>query len=801
MLAGRALLVLCLTWGMFQSLAIPRTAECGLSCSQGFTCKNHMNRNIFNSFCRPPPTSMSKSVLEALTLSTAMKCAPQDGCSLLLHVHASVKLLESVRGLEVCSMSLDTQETQCQSVRVSRASRLRQVGRQLQVHFDCFEVSMAQHLYITLRTIPHFCGVQLDQQYHVEDCRDEDVRRNVPDCFARKLSYWVDRRRKAILVQVPDAPGSPDYYVRLCLRWFTCEDAGDPVQVTVNSVSQTVSLPYSRELPCLCLEGWSATPDAVRTQICPFEHDTEALWDAIHYQPVSQELTWEPACPVSGRVSLCWSPEPGAHCHELQHSSRPAHGRVQYPLVDTQPQLCLKFSTGLDVQVRCPFKQGHFPAWKMTIQPAPTQGLLRATFFSPSPAHFQVRLCPQRKSWLPACHLLFQASPLPPASGEPTADPEVAFVDIPRDRACAPGICIQGWRTDVHFSVPQQLCDLRCRLRFHLSSDLRCPSPTQFRLPGPEFTRRILPGFQPRLDRTSQQRSSPAEQAKGVVASPKVWRLDQDSPPAGQVTLGAGPSHCQSPNAMLGLGSPGKAWFVLDGLGQLPSSLPSCHLWDSSLSQGLIQDKTWGWSHQNPGCGVRLSKVLQICRGSQGSGHRPRASGQLMVTATIPGPEDEALASCPRFCPGHPALAGVHLWMPRGWACTRPPPHTGPCLSLHPPFKELLRTLVLGATWSTRPTRTPRRGPRQNPGTTPRPPQPNRPTALASDTVLPPSPPQATPAQEKSAEALGPGIGRGSNHSPIEQVLGTPGPLGTGQHWGQTILTKTQAAGDRPGST
>lgn len=70
---------------------------------------------------------------------------------------------------------------------------------------------------------------------------------------------------------------------------------------------------------------------------------------------------------MSGHVSLCWRPGPGVHCHELEHSGRPAHGRVsarqggmgvgmdgqgpdlsppqvQYPLVDTQPQLCLKVS-------------------------------------------------------------------------------------------------------------------------------------------------------------------------------------------------------------------------------------------------------------------------------------------------------------------------------------------------------------------------------------------------------------------------------------------------------------------------
>ena len=48
---------------------------------------------------------------------------------------------------------------------------------------------------------------------------------------AGKLSYRVDRSRKVVLVQVPES-GGPDYYVRLCLKWFTCEDAGAPVRVS-----------------------------------------------------------------------------------------------------------------------------------------------------------------------------------------------------------------------------------------------------------------------------------------------------------------------------------------------------------------------------------------------------------------------------------------------------------------------------------------------------------------------------------------------------------------------------------------
>lgn len=49
-----------------------------------------------------------------------------------------------------------------------RSTWLTPISAQLQVHFNCFEVSMAQSLYITLRTVPHFCGVQLNQQYNVE---------------------------------------------------------------------------------------------------------------------------------------------------------------------------------------------------------------------------------------------------------------------------------------------------------------------------------------------------------------------------------------------------------------------------------------------------------------------------------------------------------------------------------------------------------------------------------------------------------------------------------------------------------
>lgn len=488
MVATLALVLLSLAWSS-QSLALPLVATCGTSCSwlaastphfQGpehpkeFSCRSRLHsRPILSSSCRPPPRSMSVGVLEGLTLSTAMQCIRQEGCALRLRVRATVRLHENLRGLDACFSSPDTQEIECQRVRLPKTLDLPQPGQQLQVDFDCFEVSVAQTLYVTLRTVPHFCGVQLAQQYHVEDCSDEDVGRHVDECIARKLTYQVDRSRKLVLVQVPEASLGSDYYVRLCLKWFTCQDVAGPVQVAANEVPRTVSLPYSQELPCLCLEGWPATPDAVRTQICPFENDTEALWDAVHYHPLHGALSWEPACPVSGHVSLCWRPGPGSKCQELEQSQRPAQDRVQYPLVEPQPQLCLQFTTSLGLHLRCPFLQWPGPAWKMMVAPEPEEGPLRVFFLSPCPARFHVRLC---RRDAPTCH---QA--LPVASDDPATQSSVAFTDIPGAELCEVDTCIQGWRTDVPFSVPQQLCG--APMSSHCTDETRGQALTKRKLP------------------------------------------------------------------------------------------------------------------------------------------------------------------------------------------------------------------------------------------------------------------------------------------------------------------------------
>uniref|UniRef100_F6YLD9 Interleukin-17 receptor C/E N-terminal domain-containing protein n=1 Tax=Monodelphis domestica TaxID=13616 RepID=F6YLD9_MONDO len=215
---------------------------------------------------------------------------------------------------------------------------------QLQVHFDCFEVNVAQHVYVTLKTVPYYCEVQISREYHVEDCTNADVGRSIPACFAGGLHYAVDPAQKAIRVRFAEVSKGQAYYVRLCLKWFSCEDHSPPVLVLAEQPGAEVSLKYSRLLPCLCIEGWAAVPDAVRVQICPFENDTLVLWDYVVYNPFTGALSWEPPCPVQGHVHLCGMSEMGDKCWELSNTNRSIPGNVHYLQVDPQPWLCMKVS-------------------------------------------------------------------------------------------------------------------------------------------------------------------------------------------------------------------------------------------------------------------------------------------------------------------------------------------------------------------------------------------------------------------------------------------------------------------------
>lgn len=53
-----------------------------------------------------------------------------------------------------------------------------------------------------------------------------------------------------------------------------------------------------------------------------FLTDTKVLWDNIVYNPATQTLAWEPACPVLVMVNLCRLTKSNDHCEDIQNSSK-----------------------------------------------------------------------------------------------------------------------------------------------------------------------------------------------------------------------------------------------------------------------------------------------------------------------------------------------------------------------------------------------------------------------------------------------------------------------------------------------
>ncbi|KAK4831682.1 hypothetical protein QYF61_018679 [Mycteria americana] len=368
---------------------------------------------IFNSFCHDAPASLSSMVLKSMKISTVMKCAQGSPCSLHLNIKGTLSLDENIRGLEICALSLDTQQSQCTNVRFARKKSKMLNGKKVQVQFNCIEVNVAQHIYVTMKTLPNYCEVKLSQEYYVEDCRNTDVGKYISACSAGKFDYNVDRARKIISVNVSNFLRDQDYYVRLCHKWFTCEDVGAFAVIKGKESLKSVSLKYSQLLPCLCIEviqsgiwvGWQFQMQG-GYNFAPLKMaNTKVLWDNIVYNPATQTLAWEPACPVLVMVNLCRLMNSNDHCEDIQNSSRNSPEKlmklanaecslfkqVKYSRVDTHPRLCMKFTTKQGSWVKCPFAHGEFPAWKMRTAAAAEQ--IQVFFTSQTKAQFSVLVC------------------------------------------------------------------------------------------------------------------------------------------------------------------------------------------------------------------------------------------------------------------------------------------------------------------------------------------------------------------------------------------------------------------------
>ncbi|KAM8972087.1 interleukin-17 receptor E-like protein [Pelodytes ibericus] len=441
-------------FGISNCHSIEKIKECGLTCSPGVHCKS---KDIFSFFCRNPPHSLLPTVLENLKISTVMKCKHKNHCSLYLNVNGTVTLDDKVHGVEICSMTLSTQQNKCTSVRFVKSKTEVSGVKKVNVQFNCFEVSVGQHVYVSMRTIPHFCNFELEKEYHVEDCDNPILGNSIPSCLTGKLDYMVNEENKTITVHVSNNLEEYDYNVRLCLKHYSCQDiSGAYGLIKMENSSKSVTLPYMEILPCLCIEGWSAFTDSRRIRLCPFKNETQTLWDRIVYNPISGVLSWEPSCPVQVTVSLCWLADQDDQCINIQKSTTTTlYDQVSYTHVDTHPGLCMKFTTEMGSWVRCPFSFGQFPGWDMNI--FVTDELLEIRIVSQAKAKFSVVVCNKTK--------LDECDPLHPlhvftlthwgASG-------YATINMTRD-ICGPNVCIQGLRSDVNYSFPVQICNIPCK--------------------------------------------------------------------------------------------------------------------------------------------------------------------------------------------------------------------------------------------------------------------------------------------------------------------------------------------------
>ncbi|KAM9334628.1 interleukin-17 receptor E-like protein [Symphorus nematophorus] len=358
-----------------ESTGLERIDECGTRCSQGLHCKTKPNY-LFPPPCENPAESLStSSVFHNVSLSTVMRCEGRQKCSLHLRLKTQLHLRESIHGVTICTVTAGMMAN-CRIVSFTKASRERMSGRQVEVENDCTDVSPSQRVRVTVKTIPGYCGIVWTGTYEAPTGR---------------LSYNVNPQRKELNVSVSDMLEDYDYHLRLCHKNFICRGTGPYTLLKREELAKNAILLYSRPLPCLCIEGWSAVTDAPRVQVCPFKDRLEELWLGITFDSLEGTLSWEPACPVTAVVALCQKRE-GDICVDLPHASQNvSREKITFTKVDPHPQLCMKFTAGSQSWIRCPFADSRFQAWEVVLMRG--QGHEELKMLSQITATFSVGLC------------------------------------------------------------------------------------------------------------------------------------------------------------------------------------------------------------------------------------------------------------------------------------------------------------------------------------------------------------------------------------------------------------------------
>ncbi|XP_061524505.1 uncharacterized protein il17rel isoform X1 [Phycodurus eques] len=363
-----------------QLMEVERIETCGTKCSQGLQCKTKPAYFVPPPCQKPADGLDTSSVFRNLSFTTVMRCEGRQRCSLHLRIKTSVHLTESIHGLSVCFETPGLLQ-RCQVISISKASRRKMAGMEVEVENDCVDVYPRQQPRVTVTTFPSYCGISRSSTYMAPGCSWKDLRRHVPECIAGRISHVVNLERKEVRVTVSDALRDQDYQVRLCHKDFICTSTGADALIKKEEPKESVVLAFSRPLPCLCIEGWPAVIDAPRVQVCPFKDSTEEMWHGIHFEPLAEALSWEPACPLSAHAALCHGEENGG-CSDLEGAGRNiSRGKITFAKVDPHPRLCMKFTVGNRSWIRCPFV-GRFQAWDVTLtqQEAKLTSDINATF-------------------------------------------------------------------------------------------------------------------------------------------------------------------------------------------------------------------------------------------------------------------------------------------------------------------------------------------------------------------------------------------------------------------------------------
>lgn len=359
-----ALLMSSCCLGLSDAAEVERIEKCGTKCSKGLRCRMKPDYFYHPPCERPAGGLSSPSVFRNVSLSTVMRCEGRQQCSLHLRIKTALQLPELVNGLSICTTTAGMMSS-CQILSFKRASKQAESGLKVEAENNCMEMTPGQHVRVTIKTMPDFCGVTWTGTHSAPECSSKDLQKHVPECITGRLSYDVDPQRKELTVSVSDMLEDYNYHLRLCKKDFICAGTTAHTLIKKEEPVKSATFPFSRPLPCLCIEGWSAVTDAPRVQVCPFKDRLEELWFDINFDPQKETLWWQPACPVSAVVGLCQQ-RPDGSCVDLPHASQNvSRAKISFTKVDPHPQLCMKFTAGAQSWTRCPFSDSGFGAWEL----------------------------------------------------------------------------------------------------------------------------------------------------------------------------------------------------------------------------------------------------------------------------------------------------------------------------------------------------------------------------------------------------------------------------------------------------